>query len=77
MAPPPSGPAMKNVSSSPTCTPGCCTARVVGTTVVDHELVTRTFPDGPGTLEVVVTYEVRGGLIRRVWLASGPRMGTT
>lgn len=48
---------------------------VLGSAVVDHELVTRTFPDGPDTLEVVVTYEITGGLIRMAWLQSGPRTG--
>lgn len=48
---------------------------VLGSTVVDHELVTRTFPDGPDTLEVVVTYEIVGGVIRTAWLQAGPRAG--
>ncbi|THF87074.1 DUF4111 domain-containing protein [Deinococcus sp. KSM4-11] len=45
---------------------------VLGTVVVDHELVTRTVAGQPGVLEVVMTYEVRGGLIRAAWLLAGP-----
>ena len=37
---------------------------VMGNIVVDHELVTRTFPEGPGTVEMVCIYEVREGMIR-------------
>ncbi len=40
--------------------------------VVDRERVTRTFPDGPGTVDVVAIYEVAGGLIQKAWF----RMGT-
>lgn len=37
---------------------------VMGNIVVDHEIVTRTFPEGPGTVEMVCIYEVREGMIR-------------
>ena len=40
---------------------------VIGDHVYDHEIVTRTFPDGPGTLEVVMLYEVKAGRIAKSW----------
>lgn len=39
--------------------------------VVDHELVTRTFPDGPGTVEMVCIYEVQAGKIAKATFAIG------
>ena len=39
---------------------------VMGNIVVDHEVVTRTFPEGTGTVEMVCIYEVREGAIRTV-----------
>jgi hypothetical protein len=36
---------------------------IAGTTVIDHELITRTFPEGPGTIELIAIYEIRDGLI--------------
>ncbi len=48
---------------------------VVGAIVVDHELVQRTYPEGPGEVEVLCTYEVVDGLIQRAWFAIGePRL---
>ncbi|MEZ0254907.1 MAG: nuclear transport factor 2 family protein [Chthoniobacter sp.] len=44
---------------------------VLGDFVVDHELVTRTFPEGPGTVELIVTYEVKDGRIINAWFLSG------
>jgi len=44
---------------------------VVGNTVVDHETVTRTFPEGPGTLELVMIYEVKDGRIAKAWSIPG------
>jgi putative hydrolase of HD superfamily len=38
---------------------------VVGSLVIDHELVTRTVHDQPTVVEVVGIYEVAQGLIRR------------
>lgn len=35
-----------------------------GATVIDHEAITRSFPAGPGELEMVAIYEVADGLIR-------------
>jgi putative hydrolase of HD superfamily len=43
----------------------------VGTMVVDHETVTRNFPDGPGHLDVIAIYEVEAGLIVRAWFRQG------
>jgi hypothetical protein len=43
----------------------------VGSMVVDHEVVTRTFPEGTGTVEVIAIYEVEDGLIRKAWFKMG------
>src|SRR5688500_12661586 len=43
---------------------------VLGSFVFDHEIITRTFPEGPGTLEVVMIYEVRAGRIANSWVIS-------
>lgn len=44
---------------------------VIGDVVVDVESVTRDFPDGPGTLEVLCVYEVANGRIVRATFATG------
>ena len=36
---------------------------VLGEIVIDHEEVTRTFPEGPGRMQLVAIYEVREGRI--------------
>ena len=41
--------------------------------VIDHERVTRTFPEGPGTIDLVVTYEVVDGKIINAWFLAGPK----
>lgn len=46
---------------------------VVGNTVVDHERVRLTLPEGPGTLEAIAIYEVRDGKITTVWFRYGAR----
>jgi hypothetical protein len=46
---------------------------VMGNLVIDHERVTRTFPEGPGLVEAVAIYETQGGKIVKVWLILGPR----
>lgn len=46
---------------------------VLDSLVIDHERITRTFPEGPGSIEMVATYEVRDGRITRAWFASGVR----
>ena len=37
---------------------------VMGTIVIDHEIVTRTFPEGAGRIELVCIYEVVDGKIQ-------------
>ena len=46
---------------------------VLVNTVIDHERVRVTFPDGPGTVEAVAIYEVRDGKIATVWFRRGER----
>ncbi|MFO1484328.1 MAG: nuclear transport factor 2 family protein [Verrucomicrobiaceae bacterium] len=46
---------------------------VVGQIVIDHELVTRTFPEGTGKLELVAIYEVRDGKIATARFISGTK----
>ena len=46
---------------------------VMGNFVVDHETVSRTFPEGPGTLELIMLYEVRDGRIAQAWNMIGPK----
>ena len=45
---------------------------VFGNVVVDHEDVSRTFPEGPGRMELVCVYVVEDGLIRSASFAFGP-----
>ena len=42
-------------------------------TVVDHERVRLTLPEGPGKLEAIAIYEVRDGKITTVWFRYGAR----
>lgn len=44
---------------------------VVGHVVVDAEEITRNFPEGRGTLEMLCVYEVEHGLIVRASFATG------
>jgi hypothetical protein len=46
---------------------------VMGNIVVDHEVVTRTFPEGPGTLELTMIYEVVNDRIARSWSIAGAK----
>lgn len=46
---------------------------VAGSLVLDHERVTRTFPEGPGEIELVMTYEVQAGRIVRAWIITGAK----
>lgn len=46
---------------------------VMGNIVVDHEQVTRDFPEGIGTLELTMIYEIQNGRIARAWSIVGPR----
>jgi hypothetical protein len=44
---------------------------VMDNVVVDHEFVTRTFPDGLATVEMICIYEVHAGLIIKATFAIG------
>jgi hypothetical protein len=41
--------------------------------VIDHEQVTRTFPEGTGKLELVAIYEVQNDKIANAWFIPGAR----
>jgi hypothetical protein len=43
----------------------------VGNLVVDREVVTRTFPEGPGRVDVIAIYEVDGEKITKAWFKVG------
>ncbi|MEK8051235.1 nuclear transport factor 2 family protein [Ideonella sp. DXS22W] len=47
---------------------------VMGNVVVDHEDVTRTFPEGPGHIELICVYVVEQGLIQSASFAFGPQV---
>lgn len=44
---------------------------VMGEVVVDHERITRNFPDGIGHVEMLCIYEVRNGRIEAATFATG------
>jgi len=44
---------------------------VMGNMVIDHERVTRTFPDGPGTAELVMISQVENERIANAWVIAG------
>jgi putative hydrolase of HD superfamily len=46
---------------------------VMGNTVADLELISRNFPEGVGTVEMLCIYEVSEGRIRRASFATGQR----
>jgi putative hydrolase of HD superfamily len=46
---------------------------VVGNIVVDHETVRRSFPEGPGDIDVIAIYEVASGKIAKAWFKVGER----
>ena len=46
---------------------------VMGPVVIDHEEVTRTFPEGPGRIELVAIYEVSDGKIASARFISGTK----
>lgn len=46
---------------------------VMGSVVVDFELITRNFPEGVGTLEMLCVYEVASGRIQRASFATDER----
>jgi hypothetical protein len=39
--------------------------------VIDHERVTRTLAEGPGTVELMMIYEVENDKIAKAWVISG------
>ncbi len=43
----------------------------VGDMVVDQEVVTRTFPEGPGRIDVIAIYQVTNGKIAKAWFKRG------
>jgi len=45
---------------------------VLGSVVIDHEDISRTFPEGPGQVEVVCIYVVERGLIQSASFSFGP-----
>lgn len=45
---------------------------VIGHVVIDHEEVTRTFPEGPGHVELVCIYQVAHGKIQSATFNIGP-----
>jgi hypothetical protein len=46
---------------------------VMGNTVIDHERVLVTLPEGPGVSEAIAIYEVRAGKISKVTFISGKK----
>ncbi len=46
---------------------------VCGNTVIDQEIVSRTFPEGAGKLELVAIYEVNNDKIARAWFIFGAK----
>ena len=46
---------------------------VMGTVVVDHERITRNFPEGKGTVEMLCVYEVANGVIAKASFALGAK----
>jgi hypothetical protein len=46
---------------------------VVGNVVADTELITRNFPEGRGTLEMLCLYEIEGAVIRRASFVTGAK----
>jgi hypothetical protein len=47
---------------------------VMGSMVVDHERISRTFEAGAGTIELLASYEVHDAQITRCWLLFGPEV---
>jgi hypothetical protein len=46
---------------------------VAGPMIIDHEKVTRTFPEGAGEIELVMIYEVKNGRIAKAWSIAGEK----
>jgi hypothetical protein len=49
---------------------------VMGNVVIDHEDVVRTFPEGPGRVELVCVYVVEQGKIQSASFSIGPQVLT-
>jgi hypothetical protein len=47
---------------------------VMGPIVVDYERITRNFPEGKGTIEMLCVYEVADGLIQKASFAFGEQV---
>ena len=47
---------------------------VIGHIVIDHEEVTRTFPEGTGRIEMTAIYEIKNGLIQSASVALGAKV---
>ncbi len=46
---------------------------MAGNMVIDHERVTRTFPEGTGMIELVAIYEVQNAKIAKAWFVFGAK----
>ncbi len=46
---------------------------VAGNIVIDHEIVTRNFPEGKGTIVLIAVYDVREGKIQTQTVSFGER----
>ena len=46
---------------------------VMGNTIIDHERIQVTLPEGPGVLEAILIYEVQDGKIAKVTIIYGPK----
>ena len=46
---------------------------VAGNMVIDHEQVTRTFPEGVGKIELVAIYEIQNSKIAKAWFILGAK----
>lgn len=46
---------------------------VMGHIVVDHEEVSRTFPEGAGKIKLLMIYEVQSGRIAKAWSIAGAK----
>ena len=53
--------------------PSFPTAVAAGETVICLKLITRTFPEGAGTQELTMIYEVNAGRIVRAWTILGAK----
>ena len=45
----------------------------MGSVVIDYELITRNFPEGRGTIEMLGVYEILNGRIQKASFAIGER----